>query len=103
MCSHFLQWRDPKTGVFGCYLCREKPMGPSGPIETKDPTGADLPASGPSDNGAGGPVGTIMCHACMKRTKILETIPAESPVDIKFRCAECLQLVNYILAFKQDA
>jgi hypothetical protein len=44
-----------------------------------------------------------MCHACMKRTKILETIPAESPVDIKFRCAECLQLVNYILAFKQDA
>ena len=91
MCSHFLQWRDPKTGVFGCYYCRNSPVG------------ADLPASGPSDNGAGGPVGTIMCHACMKRTKILETIPAESPVDIKFRCAECLQLVNYILAFKQDA
>jgi len=97
MCSHFLQWRDPKTGVFGCYYCRNSPAG------------ADLPG-GPSDNEAqcftdrsAAREGTIMCHACMKRTKILETIPAESPVDIKFRCAECLQLVNYILAFKQDA
>ena len=95
MCSHFLQSRDPRTGVFGCYFCRKKPIGPEGPIED--------PAPVPSDNGTSGPVGTIMCHACMKRTKILETIPAESPVDIKFRCAECLQLVNYILAFKQDA
>ena len=91
MCSHFLQSRDPRTGVFGCHFCRNSPAG------------ADLPAPGPSDNEASGPVGTILCHTCMKRTKILETIPAESPVDIKFRCAECLQLVNYILAFKQDA
>jgi len=70
-------------------------MGPEGPIE-------DPPDKCFTDRSAVGE-GTILCHTCMKRTKILETIPAESPVDIKFRCAECLQLVNYILAFKQDA
>ena len=24
VCSHFLQSRDPLTGVFSCYLCKEK-------------------------------------------------------------------------------